>query len=93
MQATGEAIHHRAADRLLSTSAQAHIRATLDIRRSQRTAVNGWARLPLNPAHQPLDVITIADESLNAVARISSIEWLISMDTGLFEQLAQLEAP
>jgi hypothetical protein len=93
IQAHGETVHHRAADRLLSSSAQAAIRAGLEIRRAQRSAVDGWARLPLNPSHQPLDVITITDESLTTTARISSIEWSIDMNAGAFEQLARLEAP
>lgn len=87
---TGEVVTRRVVDRLLASSAQAQIRSDLELRRAQRAAVQGWARLPLNPSHQPLDVIAIADESLTAILRIERITWLVDMNTGAFEQRVEL---
>ena len=91
--AGGEIVHERAADRMLSTAGQLQIRAGLDLRRAQRAAADGWIRLPLNPGHQPLDVIAVNDESLSCVVRLTNITWRVDFRTGVFEQLAQLEAP
>ena len=91
--ASGEVVLKLVADRLLQSSAQAQIRAGLELRRAQRDSVQGWARLPLNPAHQPLDLISIADESLIATLRIERIHWLVDMSRGGFEQQVELRAP
>lgn len=93
IQDQGEIIHRDVADRLLATSAKCAIRSSLELRRAERSALSGWLHIPLNPEHQPLDVISIADDQTAATVRITAIDWIVERGGHAFHQLTHLEAP
>ncbi|HZT97363.1 MAG TPA: hypothetical protein VFB34_11080 [Chloroflexota bacterium] len=90
-QAAGEVHVVTVADRLLPNAAACSIRAQLELRKAQRAATTGTATLPLNPIHQPMDVITIDDDNAGAL-RLRHIAWTADLQAGSFEQLATVEA-
>ena len=93
MQDTGTLHYNHIADRLLTTPAQCQIRADLELRRAQRSALAGTVRIPLNPGHQVLDPITTVDETHGSVtSRIHRLTWIADMTTGEFDQLAETGA-
>jgi hypothetical protein len=93
VQETGTLHYSHIADRLLTTPPQCRIRADLELRRAQRSALAGTVRIPLNPGHQVLDPITTIDETHASVtSRIHRLTWIADMTTGEFDQLAETGA-
>lgn len=89
LNATGRYRFKQIADRMLTTSAQCLLRAQLDLAQEQRDALYAELAVALNPAHQLLDVISVTDPDIGLTPpnlRITSIDWLISLETGAFEQ-------
>ncbi len=92
IQQVGEVAPTIVADRLLDNAAACHIRASLELRKAQRAGYAGTVKLPLNPAHQVMDIISVMDDGIGEF-RINRLRWVVNLESGDFYQTATVEAP
>jgi hypothetical protein len=88
IQRVGEERYLHVVDRLLTTSAHCQLRADLELRYAQRAGLGGRLQVPLNPALQVLDVVTVSDAGLpadGATVRIEALTWTVDMETSAFD--------
>lgn len=96
IEQTGQARLMILVDHLIDTSAKAQTKAALQLRIQQREATHGRIIVPLNPAHQLGDVVTLTDAGVgysSTAMRISGIAWAIDFGTAEWTQTLTLEAP
>lgn len=96
LTATGRERYRHIVERLLTTSAQCQIKASLVMREEQAHSTTGSVAVALNPGLQLLDVLTITDARVGLAsqrARVEEIHWHVDMNTGAYYQQLALTLP
>ncbi len=96
LAATGRERYRHIVERLLTTSAQCQIKASLIMREEQAHSTTGSISVALNPGLQLLDVLTITDARVGLAsqrARVEEIHWHVDMNTGAYYQQLALTLP